>query len=56
MGSKQHSHKDWYYKVVFTDDKVVEPYNRSGIDFNHWEIEFDKSYLREKRLKELGIK
>jgi hypothetical protein len=56
MGSKSYSHQDWYYKVAFTDDKVVGPYNRSGIDFNHWEIELDKSYLRDKRLKELGIK
>jgi hypothetical protein len=55
MGSKQHSHQDWYYTVVFIDDTVVSSYNRTRIAFNHWEIELDKAYLRAKRFKELGI-
>jgi hypothetical protein len=55
MGSKQHSHQEWYYTVVATDDTIVSPYNRTATAFNHWEIELDKSYLRAKRLKELGI-
>jgi hypothetical protein len=55
MGSKLHSYQDWYYTVVFTDDNIVSPYNRTSTAFNHWEIELDKSYLRAKRLKELGI-
>ena len=59
MGSRMHSQKDWYYKVVFTDDTVIPPYNqliyKTKVDFNHWEIKLDKAYLREQKLKELGI-
>ena len=55
MGSRQHTHQDWYYRVVFVGDTVVTRYSRTGIDFNHWEIELDKAYLRAKRFKELGI-
>jgi len=55
MGSKSYLHQDWYYTVVFTDDNIVSPYNRTATAFNHWEIELDKSYLRSNKLKELGI-
>ena len=59
MGSRMHYQKDWYYKVVFTDDTVIPPYNKTKVDFNHWEIKLDKAYLfalkREQKLKELGI-
>ena len=55
MGSRMHSQKDWYYKVVFTDDTVIPPYNKTKVDFNHWEIKLDKAYLRDKKLKELGL-
>ena len=50
IGRRQHSRQDWYYSVVFVVDT-----GRISMDFNHWEIELDKSYLRSKRLKELGI-
>ena len=50
IGSMQHSHQDWYYSVVLVVDT-----GRILMGFNHWEIELDKSYLRSKRLKELGI-
>jgi hypothetical protein len=55
MGSRMHSNKDWYYTVVFTDDTVIPPYNKVKADFNHWEIKLDKSYIRDKKLKELGL-
>lgn len=55
MGSKMHYHQDWYYEVVFTDDTVIPPYNKTKVDFNHWEIKLDKAYLRDKKLKELGL-
>ena len=55
MGTKMHSHDEWYYVVVFTDDSVIPPYNKTRVDFNHWEIKLDKAYLREQKLKELGL-
>jgi hypothetical protein len=55
MGSKMHQHQDWYYVVVFTDDSVIPPYNKARVDFNHWEIKLDKAYLRDKKIKELGL-
>lgn len=54
MGSDENTHQDWYYTVVFENDSPP-PYNRSGADFNHWEIELCRSHRRERRLKELGI-
>ncbi len=53
MGSKYHSHQDWYYEVVFTYRTSVD--KKIKMAFNEWEIELDKSYLRSKKLKELGI-
>lgn len=54
-GSKMHQHQDWYYSVIFTDDSIVQPYNKTRINFNHWEIKLDKVYLREQKLRELGL-
>lgn len=54
MGSRMHSQKDWYYKVFFTDD-TAQLVHKTKVDFNHWEIKLDKAYLREQKLKELGI-
>jgi hypothetical protein len=55
MGGKMHSEDEWYYVVIFTDDTVIPPYNKTRLDFNHWEIKLDKAYLRDKKLKELGL-
>ena len=53
MGTKKHTHKDWYYSVVFTDKNVDPPYNKTRVDFNYWEIKLDVAYLREKKLKKI---
>ena len=53
MGTKKHTHKDWYYSVVFTDKNVDPPYNKTRVDFNYWEIKLDVAYLREEKLKKL---
>jgi hypothetical protein len=42
--------QEWCYIVVFVVDT-----GRIVLEFSDSEIELDKSYLREKRLKEIGI-